>query len=165
LEDTGAPVEGASQNNAIKINKYIKPCLVSDLLTDLIMTRNETRKIKEDENLQNYIAEELINGCIRPNFVSFKYLRDAILVYVKDKNGEIALKSKAYKIVSEMNNSNIIAVERGIRTIISRDWDKTTHDFRIKYFGAFGVLGNRKPTPKEFVMSIADQIKRDLKDR
>ena len=116
---------------------------------------------KENAEIRSMIADALSEGCMIPGFYGYSFIYDAILICIRESERPIQLCKGVYPKVAKKNYSTVSSVEHSIRKTVNKCWDLSGSEFKMKYFGAFGLLGNRKPTPKEFIITVSERIQRD----
>ena len=121
----------------------------------------EIGDLKENAEIHGMIADALSDACIIPGFYGYTFIYDAILICIRESNKPIQLCKGVYPKVASKNHSTISSVEHSVRKAVNKSWEMSGPAFKIKYFGAFGMLDNRKPTPKEFIITLSDRIERD----
>lgn len=108
--------------------------------------------------------ETIITGLIRqvsikPNIKGYHYLRDAILLVLKDITFLSAITTKLYPSIAKRHNTTSQRVERAIRHAIETAWVNG----RVSVLdGLFGYTINEKkgkPTNGEFIAMIADKVR------
>ena len=93
----------------------------------------------------------------------YHYLRDGIVLAVKDHNMINAVTKQLYPTIAKMNDTTSSRVERAIRHAIEVAWDRGDVDVLTSYFG-YTIRNSRgKPTNSEFIAMIADNLKLQLK--
>lgn len=95
----------------------------------------------------------------------YQYLRDAIILSVKD--GEImgAITKRLYPTIAKKYKTTSSRVERAIRHAIEVAWSRGKMDTIEELFGYTVSSGKGKPTNSEFVALIADKIRLEYKMR
>ncbi len=119
------------------------------------------RPTEAEDEICGKISEVLSEACIIPGFFGYWFMRDAIMICVRDCKSPVQLCKQVYPEVAARNYSTESSVEHGIRKTVKSSWELSSPQFKEKYFGAFGLLGNRQPTPKEFILTLAERISRD----
>ena len=93
----------------------------------------------------------------------YHYLRDGILLAVRDHNMINSVTKLLYPTIAKMNNTTSSRVERAIRHAIEVAWDRGDVDVLNSFFG-YTIRNTRgKPTNSEFIAMIADNLKLQLK--
>lgn len=89
----------------------------------------------------------------------YHYLRDAILLSIKDSEMINSVTKLLYPTVAKMNNTTSSRVERAIRHAIEVAWDRGDVDVLNSYFGYTIHNSRGKPTNSEFIAMIADKLR------
>ena len=93
----------------------------------------------------------------------YRYLREAILIAVEDREVINAVTKVLYPEVAKRYNTTASRVERAIRHAIEVAWDRGDLETLQKYFGYTVSIAKGKPTNSEFIAMIADRL--ELQDR
>ncbi len=112
--------------------------------------------------IHNYVSETLSRLCITPNYNGYVYLREAIKMAVSDNVGTRSFSKYVYPKLAAEYNCTPSGVERNIRTVISRCWDKASAADKTEIFGTCAARPGWKPTNGEFILIVADRICRQL---
>ncbi len=93
----------------------------------------------------------------------YQYLRDAILMAIKDDSIINAVTKRLYPAVAKRHDTTSSRVERAIRHAIEVAWDRGDVDVLNAYFGYTIHNSRGKPTNSEFIAMIADKFRLELK--
>ena len=88
----------------------------------------------------------------------YQYLREAILIAVKDMDVINGVTKVLYPEVAKRYGTTASRVERAIRHAIEVAWDRGDLETLQKYFGYTVSNTKGKPTNSEFIAMIADQL-------
>lgn len=134
---------------------------------DLIAQHKQVPKISE--NLTNELELEItkvIQGLrIPPNFKGYAYLRDAIMVTIKEPGLINEVTKKLYPLIAEHYNTTKHRVERSMRFAIETAWSKGDIQVLNELFGYCIDHKKGKPTNASFIAKIADKIRLEKKIR
>jgi two-component system response regulator (stage 0 sporulation protein A) len=97
------------------------------------------------------------------HFKGFKYLKDAILMTIKDPNLVNEMTKKLYPLIAELYSINIQRVERSMRFAIESAWNKGDVAILHELFGYCVDDRKGKPTNASFIAKIADKIRLEKK--
>ena len=88
-----------------------------------------------------------------------QYAIEAVMIVVKSKNSEINLKTVVYPIIARKHNKTVNSINRAIETSINKAWSIEGDDTWKEFYSASycGIKG--APTPKEFIFTLAREIK------
>ncbi|MBQ5970325.1 MAG: sporulation transcription factor Spo0A [Clostridia bacterium] len=89
----------------------------------------------------------------------FEYLREAILLTVRDPGLMHAVTKVLYPTVAKQNKTTASRVERAIRHAIEVAWDRGDVDVLSSYFGYTIQNSRGKPTNSEFIAMISDRLR------
>ena len=93
----------------------------------------------------------------------YQYLRDAIMMTVKDMNIINAITKVLYPTVARHYDTTSSRVERAIRHAIEVAWDRGDVETLQKFFGYTVSQTKGKPTNSEFISMLADKLRLELK--
>ena len=93
----------------------------------------------------------------------YQYLRQSILLSVKDPELLQAVTKVLYPTVAKNNKTTSSRVERAIRHAIEVAWDRGDVDVLSSYFGYTIENSRGKPTNSEFIAMISDKLRLELK--
>jgi two-component system, response regulator, stage 0 sporulation protein A len=93
----------------------------------------------------------------------YQYLRDAILMVIKDIDVINSITKQLYPSIAKEYNTTPSRVERAIRHAIEVAWNRGQVDAIDSLFGYTVNLGKGKPTNSEFIAMIADKLRLELK--
>lgn len=116
-----------------------------------------------DNELEVMITEIIHQIGVPAHIKGYHYLREAILMSIKDSNSVNSITKILYPTVAKQFRTTSSRVERAIRHAIEVAWDRGDVDVLYSYFG-YTILSSRgKPTNSEFIAMIADKINLRLK--
>lgn len=116
-----------------------------------------------DPQLEVMITEIIHQIGVPAHIKGYHYLREAIMLSVKD--GEIinSVTKLLYPTVAKKHSTTSSRVERAIRHAIEVAWDRGDIDVLNSYFG-YTIQNERgKPTNSEFIAMISDKLRLQLK--
>ena len=147
-----------------------KPCEINAVLQNLrwisngicgcpvIFLWNGERSI---ESLVTSILHEI---GIPAHIKGYQYVREAIILAVKDEEKSNAILKCRYDEVANVFNTTAKKVESAIRHAVEVAWDRGDLDTLQRFF-AYTVSNTKgKPTNTEFISLIADQIRLWMKE-
>ncbi len=112
-----------------------------------------------DSDLEIMVTEIIHQIGVPAHIKGYTYLREAIILSVKDSEMINAVTKLLYPTVAKHNATTSSRVERAIRHAIEVAWDRGDIDTLNTYFG-FTIQNDRgKPTNSEFIAMIADKIR------
>ncbi|MBR3145404.1 MAG: sporulation transcription factor Spo0A [Clostridia bacterium] len=116
-----------------------------------------------DSGLYVMITEILHQIGVPAHIKGYHYLRDGIMMSVKDGEVISAITKLLYPTIAKKYNTTSSRVERAIRHAIEVAWDRGDVDTLNSYFG-YTIQNDRgKPTNSEFIAMIADKLRLQLK--
>lgn len=93
----------------------------------------------------------------------YQYLRDAIMMVVKDLDVINSITKLLYPTIAKEYNTTPSRVERAIRHAIEVAWSRGQVEAIDALFGYTVNIGKGKPTNSEFIAMIADKLRLELK--
>ena len=93
----------------------------------------------------------------------YHYLRDGIVLAVKDHNMINAVTKQLYPTIAKMNDTTSSRVERAIRHAIEVAWGRGEPAVVENIFGYTVSASKGKPTNSEFIAMIADKLRLEIK--
>lgn len=93
----------------------------------------------------------------------YQYLRDAILMVIKDLDVINSITKQLYPTIAREYNTTPSRVERAIRHAIEVAWSRGQVDAIDSLFGYTVNLGKGKPTNSEFIAMVADKLRLEMK--
>ncbi len=116
-----------------------------------------------DSELEMMVTEILHQIGVPAHIKGYHYLREAIILAVKDNDMINSVTKILYPTVAKRFQTTSSRVERAIRHAIEVAWDRGDIDVLNAYFG-YTINNDRgKPTNSEFIAMIADKLKLRLK--
>ncbi len=127
----------------------------------------EVRKVSAYENKDDYLERNLESDVtniiheigVPAHIKGYQYLRDAIIMSVKDMEMLNSITKVLYPTIAKMHQTTPSRVERAIRHAIEVAWSRGKMDTIDELFGYTVSTGKGKPTNSEFVALIADKIR------
>ena len=147
--------------------KPIDPQLVAQRIFQLTGHSDEKEETAAQgggqPNLEMMVTNIIHQIGVPAHIKGYHYLRDGILLAVKDHNMINSVTKLLYPTIAKMNNTTSSRVERAIRHAIEVAWDRGDVDVLNSFFG-YTIRNTRgKPTNSEFIAMIADNLKLQLK--
>ncbi|MDO5382590.1 MAG: sporulation transcription factor Spo0A [Eubacteriales bacterium] len=119
---------------------------------------NENSNIS-DRNLESNITEMIHDIGIPAHIKGYQYLRDSIILAVKEPDVINSITKVLYPTIAHMYNTTSSRVERAIRHAIEVAWNRGNTDTLNDLFGYTISNGKGKPTNSEFIALISDKIR------
>lgn len=119
--------------------------------------------IVSDAQLELMITEIIHQIGVPAHIKGYHYLREAIMLSVKNSEIINSVTKLLYPTVAKKHNTTSSRVERAIRHAIEVAWDRGDIDVLNSYFG-YTIQNDRgKPTNSEFIAMISDKLRLKLK--
>ena len=116
-----------------------------------------------DSDLELMITEIIHQIGVPAHIKGYQYLREAIMLSVKDNDIINAVTKILYPTVAKRFKTTSSRVERAIRHAIEVAWDRGDIDVLNSYFGYTISGGRGKPTNSEFIAMISDKLRLRIK--
>ncbi len=150
--------------------KPFEAVLCADRLEYLLRKKNAkglSSQQKSDDEARPQSMERVISEIMREigvpaHIKGYQYLREAILLTVKDPDLMHAVTKILYPTIAKTNKTTSSRVERAIRHAIEVAWDRGDVDVLASYFGYTIQNSRGKPTNSEFIAMISDKLRLDL---
>ncbi len=127
--------------------------------TPLVVKNN----VITDPQLEMMITEIIHQIGVPAHIKGYHYLREAIILSVKNSDIVNSVTKLLYPTVAKTHNTTASRVERAIRHAIEVAWDRGDIDVLNSYFG-YTIQNDRgKPTNSEFIAMISDKLRLKLK--
>ena len=116
-----------------------------------------------DPELELMVTEIIHQIGVPAHIKGYHYLREAIILSVKNSDIINSVTKLLYPSVAKTYNTTSSRVERAIRHAIEVTWDRGDIDVLNSYFG-YTIQNDRgKPTNSEFIAMISDKLRLRLK--
>lgn len=125
----------------------------------------KTEGTQGGEDLENRVTNMLHEIGIPAHIKGYHYLRDAIIMAVRDMDVLNAITKILYPTVAKKYQTTSSRVERAIRHAIEVAWSRGKLDTLDELFGYTVSTGKGKPTNSEFIALIADTIQLEYKKK
>lgn len=148
-----------------------KPCDTSALLTHIRQVGAESRRhlapIRQGISMTPQNAEPSLEAVVTDiiheigvpaHIKGYQYLREAIILTVKDMEVINAVTKVLYPAVAKKYATTASRVERAIRHAIEVAWDRGDLETLQRFFGYTVSNIKGKPTNSEFIAMIADSL-------
>lgn len=114
-------------------------------------------------DLELMVTEIIHQIGVPAHIKGYHYLRDAIILAVKDGDIINSVTKVLYPTVAKKNKTTSSRVERAIRHAIEVAWDRGDMETLNSYFGYTIHNSRGKPTNSEFIAMISDKLRLRLK--
>ena len=120
---------------------------------------------EEERNLESTVTAIIHEIGVPAHIKGYQYLRESILIAVKDMEVINAVTKILYPEVAKRFGTTASRVERAIRHAIEVAWDRGDLETLQKYFGYTVSNTKGKPTNSEFIAMIADRLQLQRRER
>ena len=118
-----------------------------------------------EQSLEGTVTAIIHEIGVPAHIKGYQYLREAIIIAVKDMEVINAVTKILYPEVAKRFGTTASRVERAIRHAIEVAWDRGDLETLQKYFGYTVSNVKGKPTNSEFIAMIADRLQLERKGR
>lgn len=141
----------------------LKPCsteTVIERVAQLISVAETVGDpVEEAAGMERIVTSVLLEIGVPAHIRGYRYLREAILIALSDREAINAVTKVLYPDVAKRYSTTPSRVERAIRHAIETAWDRGDLDTLRKYFGYTVSSSKGKPTNSEFIALIADRLR------
>ena len=130
---------------------------------DMPKAKALSRKSYTDHDLEVMITEIIHQIGVPAHIKGYHYLREGILLSVKDMGMINSVTKLLYPTVAKKFGTTASRVERAVRHAIEVAWDRGDVDTLDSYFGYTVQNSRGKPTNSEFIAMIADKIRMKIR--
>lgn len=108
------------------------------------------------------VEDALLEMGVSCNLVGFNYAADAVTAVIKDPYYTKGITKRLYPDIAKMHNTAPARVERAIRVVICKVFDRCDVDVLHEYFGSAYSPDKGCMTNSEFIFGLAHAIKRKI---
>ncbi|MCX8131972.1 MAG: sporulation transcription factor Spo0A [Clostridia bacterium] len=119
--------------------------------------------VSPTRNLEVEVTSIMHEIGVPAHIKGYQYLRDAIMMVVKDLDIINSITKQLYPSIAKEYNTTPSRVERAIRHAIEVAWSRGQVDTIDALFGYTVSIGKGKPTNSEFIAMVADKLRLELK--
>ena len=156
---------------ALKVSYFtIKPCDLADLArriaahnTVMPVFNDPGKNLPPEVELEMRVTNIIHDIGVPAHIKGYQYLREAIIMTVKDMDIIDAITKVLYPTVAKRYKTTSSRVERAIRHAIEVAWDRGDVEVLNGFFGYTVSNVKGKPTNSEFISMIADRIRLEQK--
>ena len=145
----------------------LKPCTaqavyerLEEMREAMVHQKNSNRR---DTNIEALVTSMIHEIGVPAHIKGYQYLREAIMIAVKDMEVINAITKVLYPQVAKTFGTTPSRVERAIRHAIEVAWDRGDLETLQRFFGYTVSNTKGKPTNSEFIALIADKLQLQLK--
>ena len=118
----------------------------------------------DEKTVESLVTSILHEIGVPAHIKGYQYVREAIILAVKDKDKSNAILKCRYDEVANVFNTTAKKVESAIRHAVEVAWDRGDLDTLQRFFGYTVSNTKGKPTNTEFISIVADQIRLWMKE-
>lgn len=138
-----------------------KPCQLESLLSLMRQACRQT----EDAFVFPAALEGIVSSCLHrlgmpAHLKGFRYVREAILLAIREPDTLDALTKELYPRVAQTFGVNAAQIERSIRTAIEHTWDSGNQTMLHTYFRFSVSAAKGKPCNGQFIAILSEDIRR-----
>ena len=156
---------------------YIMKPFDNDMVLSRVQSvKNSMKRRKEPVNqylneldmlkyIESEVTEVIHDVGIPAHIKGYHYLRDAIIMVIKEAEMLNSITKILYPTIAKRNQTTPSRVERAIRHAIEVAWSRGNMDYINTLFSYTVSTGKGKPTNSEFIALVADKIRLQCKNR
>ena len=156
---------------ALKVDHFtLKPCDLGDLAKRIANHKAggpafapPVKTVPPEVELEMRVTGIIHDIGVPAHIKGYQYLREAIIMTVKDMDIINAITKVLYPTVAKRYKTTSSRVERAIRHAIEVAWDRGDVEVLNSFFGYTVSNIKGKPTNSEFISMIADRIRLEQK--
>ncbi len=147
----------------------LKPCDIAAVVERLEEIRGGSQsraanvRQMDKNNIETMVTNIIHEIGVPAHIKGYQYLREAIIIAVKDMDVINAITKVLYPQVAKAFQTTPSRVERAIRHAIEVAWDRGDLDTLQRFFGYTVSNTKGKPTNSEFIALIADKLQLQLR--
>lgn len=153
--------------SSYSINYFIKKPFDVSTLEDIIVALYKRRFVNISENNSVDIKLEITNLLhslgIPSHIKGYSYIRDGIEMLYKDSSLVGSITKELYPSIASTYDTTSSRVERAIRHAIEVSWVRGDYNLMEEIFGNSIDFDRSKPTNSEFIVTLADRLKLNMK--
>lgn len=153
----------ADRGAAYYITKPGRSGMICERIRQVCSPAEPRLNIDNEVSLETNVTAIIHEVGVPAHIKGYQYLREAILIAIKDMDVINAVTKVLYPEVAKRFNTTASRVERAIRHAIEVAWDRGDLETLQKYFGYTVSNAKGKPTNSEFIAMIADRISLQLR--
>jgi two-component system response regulator (stage 0 sporulation protein A) len=131
--------------------------------SDYVMDTKATYRPPVQRNLEVEVTNIMHEIGVPAHIKGYQYLRDAIMLVVKDLDIINSITKQLYPTIAREYNTTPSRVERAIRHAIEVAWSRGQVETIDALFGYTVSIGKGKPTNSEFIAMVADKLRLEMK--
>ena len=131
--------------------------------SDYTMESKVPYQAPTQRNLEVEVTNIMHEIGVPAHIKGYQYLRDAIMMVVKDLDIINSITKQLYPSIAREYNTTPSRVERAIRHAIEVAWSRGQVEAIDELFGYTINIGKGKPTNSEFIAMVADKLRLEMK--
>lgn len=141
----------------------LKPYNLDDLSTVIESLFNVETMNYENSKIEAKITKMLHALGIPSHIKGYQYIRESILLIYRNPYIIGGITKELYPNVADKFHTTSSRVERAIRHAIEVSWNRGDYEYMEELFGHSVDYDRAKPTNSEFIATVADKLKLDVK--
>lgn len=141
----------------------LKPYNILDLENVVDMLFRNNKKSYENGNLESKITKMLHSLGIPSHIKGYQYIRESIMMIYRNPYIIGSITKELYPEIAIRYKTTSSRVERAIRHAIEVSWNRGDYEYMEELFGHSVDFDRAKPTNSEFIATVADKLRLDLK--
>lgn len=161
----GIADEVAKKGVSYFMTKPVKMGAICQRVRQVMGVNSERGRSGKAMSIESAVTNIIHEIGVPAHIKGYQYLREAIMISVKDMEVINAVTKVLYPEVAKRYNTTASRVERAIRHAIEVAWDRGDLETLQKYFGYTVSNIKGKPTNSEFIAMIADRLQLEKKEK
>lgn len=141
----------------------LKPYNLDDLSNVIDSLFNVKNSSYENSKIEVKITKMLHALGIPSHIKGYEYIRESILLIYRNPYIIGGITKELYPSVANKYKTTSSRVERAIRHAIEVSWNRGDYEYMEELFGHSVDYDRAKPTNSEFIATVADKLKLDIK--
>ena len=142
----------------------LKPYNIVDLFNIISTLFNNITLSNSNSSLETKITKMLHALGIPSHIKGYQYIRESILLMYNNPYIIGGITKELYPEVANRYNTTSSRVERAIRHAIEVSWNRGDYEYMEELFGHSVDYDRAKPTNSEFIATVADKLRLDVKN-
>ena len=142
---------------------FLKPYNVEDLKNVINHIFTQFTSDVENGGVESRITKMLHALGIPSHIKGYQYIRESIVLIYRTPHLIGGITKELYPEVASKYNTTSSRVERAIRHAIEVSWNRGDYEYMEELFGHSVDYDRAKPTNSEFIATVADKLRLDLK--
>lgn len=141
----------------------IKPYDIEDIESIIVDLCKNNTNYELSKDIELKITKMLHSLGVPSHIKGYQYVKESIILIYKNPYIIGSITKKLYPNIANTFETTPSRVERAIRHAIEVSWSRGDYDYMEELFGNSVDYDKAKPTNSEFIATVADKLRLDLK--